>query len=81
MLIVKILKSTESRNIHSLNHNPDSYSQLWHAAFLKFGGALVAQMVKNLPEMQERWVESRGWEDPLEKGMATHPSILAKKIP
>ena len=38
-------------------------------------------MVKNLPEMQETWVQSLGWEDPLEKGMATHSSILALKIP
>ena len=40
---------------------------------------LVAQTVKNLPAMQETWVQSLGWEDPLEKGMATHSSILAGK--
>ena len=34
-------------------------------------------MVENLPAMQETWVQSLGWEDPLEKGMATHSSILA----
>ena len=38
---------------------------------------LVAQIVKNLPAMQGTWVQSLGWEDPLEKGMATHSSILA----
>ena len=38
---------------------------------------LVAQMVKNLPAMQETWVWSLGWEDPLEESMATHSSILA----
>ena len=38
---------------------------------------MVAQMVKNLPTMQETWVLSLGREGPLEKGMATHPSILA----
>ena len=43
--------------------------------------SLVAQMVKNLPEMRETWVQSLGGEDPLEKGMATHSSILAWKIP
>ena len=43
--------------------------------------SLVAQMVKNLPEMQETWVRSLGWEDPLEEGMATHSSILACRIP
>ena len=43
--------------------------------------SLVAQMVKNLPAMQETWVLSLGWEDLLEKGMATHSSILAWRIP
>ena len=38
---------------------------------------LVAQMVKNLPAMQETWLQSQGWEDPLEESMATHSSILA----
>ena len=38
-------------------------------------------MVKSLPAMQETWVQSLGWEDPLEKEMATHSSILAWKIP
>ena len=41
---------------------------------------MVAQMVKNLPAMQETWVHSLSWEDPLEKGMATHSSILAWRI-
>ena len=36
----------------------------------------MAQLVKNLPTMQETWVQSLGWEDPLEKGKATHSSIL-----
>ena len=43
--------------------------------------ALVAQMVKSLSEMQKTWVQSLSWEDPLEKEMATHPSILAWKMP
>ena len=43
--------------------------------------SLVAQMVKNPPAMQETWVRSLGWEDPLEKGKTTHSSILAKRIP
>ena len=38
-------------------------------------------MVKNLPAMRETWVQSMGWEDPLEKGMATHSSFLAWRIP
>ena len=41
----------------------------------------MAQMVKNPPGMQETWVQSLGWEDPLEEGMATHSSILAWRIP
>ena len=43
--------------------------------------SLVAQMVKNLPAMQEAKVQSLGWDDPLEKGMATHSSILAQRSP
>ena len=43
--------------------------------------SFVAQLVKNLPAMQETWVQSLGWEDPLEKGKATHSSILAWRIP
>ena len=39
--------------------------------------SLVAQLVKNLPTMWETWVRSLGWENPLEKGMATHSSILS----
>ena len=42
---------------------------------------LVAQLVKNPPAMRETWVQSLGWEDPLEKGKATHFSILAWRIP
>ena len=43
--------------------------------------SLMAQLVNNLPAMQETWVLSLGWEDLLEKGMATHSSILAWRIP
>ena len=43
--------------------------------------SLVAQLVKNPPVMQETWVRSLGWEDSLEKGKATHSSILAWRIP
>ena len=42
---------------------------------------LVAQMVKNLPAIQETWVQSLIWEDPPEKRMSTHSSILAWRIP
>ena len=43
--------------------------------------SLLAQLVKNPPAMQETWLRSLGWEDPLEKGKATHSSILAWRIP
>ena len=45
------------------------------------GASLIAQSVKNLPAMQETQVRFPGWEDPLEKEMATHSSILAWRIP
>ena len=45
------------------------------------GVSLVAQMVSNLPSMQDTWIQSLGQEDPLEKGMATCSSILAWRIP
>ena len=48
--------------------------------FKVIGGPLVTQTVKNPPAMQETWVRSLGQDDPLEKGMATHSSILAWRI-
>ena len=68
---------------------PICWSSLSHAFFfsffyhllLGFWASLVAQMVKNLPAVQETWVQPLGWEDPLEKGMAIHSTILAWKIP
>ena len=45
------------------------------------GASLVSQLVKNLSAMQDTRVQSLGWEDPLEEGMATHSSILAWRIP
>ena len=47
----------------------------------QFMASLIAQLVKNLPAMQETPVRSLGWEDPLEKGKAMHSSILAWRIP
>ena len=43
--------------------------------------SLVVQLVKNLPAMQETWVQFLSWEDPLEEGTATHSSVLAWRIP
>ena len=45
------------------------------------GASLVVQLVKNPPVVWETWVQSLGWEDPLEKGKATHSSILAWRSP
>ena len=54
----------------------------WEIAVVStnFGASLVAQMVKNLPAMWETRVQSLGWDDPLEKGMATRSRILAWRI-
>ena len=54
------------------------YPLQWEVHFLGFP---VAQLVKNLPAMWETWIQSLGWEDPLEKGKATYYSILAWRIP
>ena len=48
---------------------------------LQWSSSLVAQLVKSLPAMRETWVQSLDWEDPLEKEIATHSSILAWRIP
>ena len=52
----------------------------WADSYL-LRASLVAQMVKKSPAMWETWVQSLGWEDPLEKGTTTHSSILAWRIP
>ena len=59
------------------------YKMCWENIFILFFQHLwfVAQLVKNLPAMQETWVSSLGREDALEKEMATHSSILAWRIP
>ena len=49
--------------------------------FYAYRAFLTAQLVKNLPAMWETWVQTLGWEDPLEKGKATHSSVLAWRIP
>ena len=69
---VKQVLSQTSRVIHSLNY--------YYYLLLLSWASLVAQMVKYLPTMRETWVQSLGWEDPLEKEMATYSSTLAWKI-
>ena len=68
--------------------DPSSIPELWRSAgegigyWLQYSWAsLVVQLVKNPPAMQETWLPSLGWDDPLEKGKATHSSILAWRIP
>ena len=56
-------------------------SQVYGITYRKRGASLVAQMVKNVPAVWETWVRSLGWEDPLEKGTATHSTILAWRNP
>ena len=48
--------------------------------WLLYGVSLMAQLVKNLPTMWETWISFLGWEDPMEKGKATHSSILVWRI-
>ena len=59
------------------------YLPVYHFKFILYysWGSLVAQMIKNLPAVPETWVWSLGWEDPLQKEMATHSSLRAWRIP
>ena len=73
------------RILHVLPH-VHCFTALWgsyyyHPWFTDESASLVAQTVKRLPAVRETWVWSLSWEDPLEKAMATHSSILAWKIP
>ena len=54
---------------------------IFHGGVTYGRASLVVQLVENPPAMQETWVQSLGWEDPLEKETATHSSILAWRIP
>ena len=65
---------TKGHQLDDLNIKKGNVYQFWRAS-------LIAQLVKNLLAMQETWVQFLGWEDPLEKEMAIHSSILAWKIP
>ena len=56
-------------------------SNSWATFTFTFWASLVAQLVKNSPAVWKTWVQSLGWEDPLEKGMATHSSILSWRTP
>ena len=86
-------QSTESLHFHwfsvhisdcmcaNPNLTPNTLISIYPLSFKMMPYSLVAQLVKNPPVMQETWVRFLGWEDLLEKGMATHSSILAWRIP
>ena len=81
-----VIKSSNWVSVPKLHKPPIAAAYMTPAFSLKhlilaLWDAMVAQMVKNPPAMQEIQVHSLGWEDPLEKGMATHTSILAWRIP
>ena len=67
----------DNKNIQSLL---SAYHAVIHMDYLRTWASLVAQTVKNLPAVQETRVQSLGWEEPLEKAVVTHSSILAWKI-
>ena len=77
------LGKTEGRQILEPEVNLESYYGCikFEVAYWRSRASLVAQMVKRLCAMQETRVQSLGWDDPLEKEMAAHSSILAWKIP
>ena len=79
---------TSSSNVGGVGSIPGWGTKISHASRPKkkvkqkqYRASLVAQMVKNLPTRQEIWVQFLGQEDPLEKEIATHSSILAWRIP
>ena len=83
-MFVKEIRKGDSCNAG----DPDSIPGLGRSAGEKVGyplqyswALLVAQLVKNPPAVRETWVQSLSWEDPLEKGKATHFSTLAWRIP
>ena len=76
--------ATEHTHTHartSFFHIPSPWQSPIYNLSLWIWSSLVAQLVKNPPAMRKTWVRPLGWEDPLEKGMATHCSILAWRIP
>ena len=74
-----LLRGTKKKKVCSYHFCPAIYQRFKPVHWGK--ASLVAQTVKCLPAVWETWVQSLGWEDPLEKEMATHSSTLAWKIP
>ena len=79
--MVKNLSANAGDNPWGGGHKRVGHSFVIKTTMVYNGASFVAQMVKNLPAMQETRVRSLGQEDPLEKGMATHCNILAWRIP
>ena len=67
--------------LETIEIRTQNLSNEWVCAQPAFLTSLVAQRLKRLPAVQETWVQSLGWEDPLEKEMAAHSSTLAWRIP
>ena len=80
-LLVKItlyIRQITNKDLPYSTGNSTQYSVI---TYIRKGASLVAQMVKNPPVMQKTWVQSLGWEDPLEKRKATHSYILDGTMP
>ena len=80
----KILEKRNFKNVPKSKTNLPHTGNYLHSIYIVFmtiWASLMAQMVKNPPAVQETWVQSLGWEDPLEEGIATHSSILAWRTP
>ena len=67
--------------IYTMEYYSAIKKNTFESVLMRWRASPVPQRVKNLPAMQETWVRFLGWEDPLEKEMATHSSILAWRIP
>ena len=78
---LKLLQKSLQLTVITTVLSQDNETTLVTCYLAKARASLVAQMVKNLPAIQETGVRSLGWEDPLEKGTATHSSVLAWRIP
>ena len=78
----RTLSSSQKALFPMCPHKAEGVRELSGVSFIRaLISSLVSQVVKNLPAKQETWVRSLTWEDSLEKGMATHSSILAWRIP
>ena len=75
------LSFTANKKSAKIGNRKGNQSFVGNMLTYRYMASLIAQLVKNLPAMRDTCIWSLGWEDPLEKGMATHSSILAWRIP